>query len=286
MNRRTRTLVVVLVAVVLASLASLGVYRAVQRIPTREVEIATAHAVVAARPLTMGTLLTKDDVKIVGWPARTPLAGGFTSVDQVTNRGVMTAVAENEPLTDGKLAPAGSGGGLPPSIPQGMRAISVKVNEVIGVAGFVAPGTNVDVVVTIRAGSEGSMSRVVVSNVQVVTVGTRSDQQNAKDSQRPASSVVTLMVTPDDAERIALASAEGQIILTLRNPLDTLPTTTEGTRMTSLMGKTVPAPPVVRKAAVSAHVQAPPPPPPEEPAKRLYEVEAIRAAKRTEEIVR
>jgi pilus assembly protein CpaB len=287
MNRRTRTFVVVLVAVVLASLASLGVYRAVQRIPTREVEIATAHAVVAARPLTMGTLLTKDDVKIVGWPARTPLAGGFTSVDQVTNRGVMTALAENEPLTDGKLAPAGSGGGLPPSIPQGMRAISVKVNEVIGVAGFVAPGANVDVVVTIRAGSEGSMSRVVVSNVQVVTVGTRSDQQNSKDSQRAASSVVTLMVTPDDAERIALASAEGQIILTLRNPLDTLPTTTEGTRMASLMGKTAPPPPVVRKAAASAHVQAPPPPPPpEEPAKRLYEVEAIRAAKRTEEIVR
>src|SRR3984893_15747921 len=289
MNRRTRTLVVVGIAIGLASLASLGVYRAVQRIPAREVEIATTHAVVAARSLTMGTLLTKDDVKLVGWPARTPLAGGFTSVDQVTNRGVMTALAENEPLTDGKLAPAGSGGGLPPSIPQGMRAISVKVNEVIGVAGFVAPGTNVDVVVTIRAGSEGSMSRVVVSNVQVVTVGTRSDQQNAsaKDSQRPASSVVTLMVTPDDAERIALASAEGQIILTLRNPLDTLPTTTEGTRMASLMGKTAPPPPVVRKAAASTRVQAPPPPlPPEEPAKRLYEVEAIRAAKRTEEIVR
>jgi pilus assembly protein CpaB len=289
MNRRTRTFVVVLIAIVLASLASLGVYRAVQRIPAREVEIATTHAVVAARPLTMGTLLTKDDVKLVGWPARTPLAGGFTSVDQVTNRGVTAALEENEPLTDGKLAPAGSGGGLPPSIPQGMRAISVKVNEVIGVAGFVAPGTNVDVVVTIRAGSEGSMSRVVVSNVQVVTVGTRSDQQNAnaKDPQRPASSVVTLMVTPDDAERIALASAEGQIILTLRNPLDTLPTTTEGTRMASLMGKTPPPAPVVRKAATSTRVQAPPPPPPpEEPAKRLYEVEAIRAAKRTEEIVR
>jgi pilus assembly protein CpaB len=197
----------------------------------------------------------------------------------------MTALQENEPLTQGKLAPAGSGGGLPPSIPQGMRAISVKVNEVIGVAGFVAPGTNVDVVVTIRAGSEGSMSRVVVSNVQVVTVGTRSDQLNAKDGKQTASSVVTLMVTPDDAERIALASAEGQIILTLRNPLDTLPTTTEGTRMASLIGKTSPPPPVVRKAAASTRVLAPPPPP-EEPAKKLYEVEAIRAAKRTEEIVR
>jgi pilus assembly protein CpaB len=288
MNRRTRTLVVVGIAIVLASLASLGVYRAVERIPAREVEIATAHAVVAARPLPMGTLLTNADVKVVGWPARTPLAGGFTSVDQVTNRGVTIALAENEPLTEGKLAPAGSGGGLPPSIPRGMRAISVKVNEVIGVAGFVAPGTNVDVVVTVRAGGEGSMSRVVVSNVQVLMVGTRSDQQNAKDGPRPASSVVTLMVTPDDAERIALAGAEGQIILTLRNPLDTVPTTTDGTRMASLMGnKKAPPPPVVRKAAASTHVVVPPPLPAEPaPANKLYEVEAIRAAKRTEEIVR
>jgi pilus assembly protein CpaB len=284
MNRRTRTLVVIGIAIVLASFASLGVYRAVQRIPAREVEIATTQAVVAARPLPMGTLLTKEDVKTVGWPARTPLAGGFTSVDQVTNRGVTIALGENEPLTEGKLAPAGSGGGLPPSIPKGMRAISVRVNEVIGVAGFVVPGTNVDVVVTVRTGSEGGMSRVVVSNVQVLTAGTRSDQQNAKDNQKLASSVVTLMVTPADAERIALAGVEGQIMLTLRNPLDTEPTTTDGIRMASLMGQASP-PPVVRKAA-STRVLPPPPPRPETPASKLYEVEAIRAAKRSEEIVR
>jgi pilus assembly protein CpaB len=284
MNRRTRTLVVIGIAIVLASFASLGVYRAVQRIPAREVEIATTQAVVAARPLPMGTLLTKEDVKTVGWPARTPLAGGFTSVDQVTNRGVTIALGENEPLTEGKLAPAGSGGGLPPSIPKGMRAISVRVNEVIGVAGFVVPGTNVDVVVTVRTGSEGGMSRVVVSNVQVLTAGTRSDQQNSKDTQKLASSVVTLMVTPADAERIALAGVEGQIMLTLRNPLDTEPTTTDGIRMASLMGQASP-PPVVRKAA-STRVLPPPPPRPETPASKLYEVEAIRAAKRSEEIVR
>jgi pilus assembly protein CpaB len=283
MNRRTRTLVVVGIAIVLASLASLGVYRAVQRIPAREVEVATAHAVVAARPLPMGTLLTKDDVKVVAWPARTLVASGFTSVDQVTNRGVTIALDENEPLTDAKLAPVGSGAGLPPSIPKGMRAISVKVNEVIGVAGFVVPGTNVDVVVTLKAGNEGSMSRVVVSNVQVLTAGTRSDQQNAKGSAAVASSVVTLMVTPGDAERIALAGAEGQIILMLRNPLDTVPTTTEGVRMASLMGQPSP-PPVVKRAATTRVVA--PPRPPEEPAPKLYEVEAIRAAKRTEETVR
>jgi pilus assembly protein CpaB len=199
----------------------------------------------------------------------------------------MSALEENEPLTDGKLAPVGSGGGLPPSIPNGMRAISVKVNDVIGVAGFVVPGTNVDVVVTLRTGTEGSMSRVVVSNVQVLTAGTRSDQQNAKGGQPAASSVVTLMVTPADAERIALAGVEGQIMLMLRNPLDTVPTTTEGIRMASLMGQ-APPPPVVRKAATSRVLAPPPspPPPPQESARKVYEVEAIRAAKRTEEIVR
>jgi pilus assembly protein CpaB len=286
MNRRTRTLVVVGIAIVLASLASLGMYRAVQRIPVREVEIATAHAVVAARPVPMGTLLTRDDVKVVEWPARTPVPGGFASVDQVTNRGVTAALGENEPLTEGKLAPVGSGAGLPPSIPRGMRAISVRVNEVIGVAGFVVPGANVDVVVTLRNGSEGSMSRVVVSNVQVLRAGTRTDQQNAKDGPQVASSVVTLMVTPADAERIALAGAEGQIILMLRNPLDTVPTTTEGTRMASLTGQAPPPPPPVVKKAAMTRVVAPAPPPQEqEPVKRIYQVEAIRAAKRTEEIV-
>jgi pilus assembly protein CpaB len=135
----------------------------------------------------------------------------------------------------------------------------------------------------LKAGNEGSMSRVVVSNVQVLTAGTRSDQQNPKGSAAVASSVVTLMVTPADAERIALAGAEGQIILMLRNPLDTVPTTTEGVRMASLMGQASP-PPVVKKAA-TARVVAPPHPA-EEPAPKLYEVEAIRAAKRTEETVR
>ena len=286
MNRRNRTIIVVTMALVLAALATAGVYRAIQRIPVREVEIATAHAVVAARSLPMGTLLTKDDVKVVAWPARTPLAGGFTSTDQVTNRGVTAAVAENEPLTETKLAAAGAGGGLPPSIPQGMRAISVRVNEVIGVAGFVVPGTNVDVLVTVRTGNVGGMSRVVVSNVKVLTAGTRFDQQNAKEGQAIPSTVVTLMVTPPDAERIALAANEGQIMLTLRNPLDTTPTTTEGVRSASLMGQAAP-PPVVKKTANRVVlVAAPPPPPPPPPVKKLYEVEAIRAAKRTEEVVR
>jgi Flp pilus assembly protein CpaB len=141
----------------------------------------------------------------------------------VLDRGLIATVDENEPLTAAKLAPLGAGAGLPPSIPPGMRAVSVKVNEVVGVAGFVVPGTRVDVMVTLtnRQAQQESMTRVVVSNVQVLTAGTRYDQENAKDGKPIPSTVVTLLVSPEDGERIALAGSEGQIMLTLRNPLDT-----------------------------------------------------------------
>jgi pilus assembly protein CpaB len=159
---------------------------------------------------------------------------------------------------------------------------------VIGVAGFVVPGTRVDVVVTVRGdGGRDSMSRVVVSNVQVLTAGTKYDQEKAKEEGEPIpATVVTLLVTPEDAERIALAAAEGEIVLTLRNPLDVSPTQTSGVQMAGLLARPVPpkAPPPrpVRQAA-PARAAAPEPPP---PAPRVYTVEAIRAAKRTEEAVR
>jgi pilus assembly protein CpaB len=286
MNRSTRTLLVVMVALLTATIASLGVYRAVQRIPVREVEVATAHAVVAARHLPVGTLVTKEDVKLVPWPAANQVPGGFASIEQVTNRGLIQPVGENEPLSEAKLAPLGSGGGLPPTIPPGMRAISVKVNEVIGVAGFVVPGSRVDVLVTVDDpnAQKGSLSRAVVSNVQVLTAGTRFDQEKARADGKPMpSTVVTLLATPLDAEKITLASNEGRIMLTLRNPLDTDPTETQGVRMANLMGAPAP-PPVEKKDKSGRKYVAPPPPPP--PAPKLYTVETIRAAKRSEEVVK
>jgi pilus assembly protein CpaB len=287
MNRQSRTLVVVLVALAAAAIASYGVYRAIARIPERRVEIATRFAVVAARAMPMGTRVTPDAVKVVAWPEQTPLAGGFTAVDQVVDRGLISAVVENEPLSESKLAPKEAGAGLPPSIPEGMRAMSVKVNEVIGVAGFVVPGTHVDVMVILRRQREDGLARIVVSNVQVLTAGTRYDQENSKKDGKPIpSTVVTLMVTPNDAERIALAQAEGQLMLSLRNPLDRQPTDSRGARTSALF--TAPLGPPVESRVIKPKpipvVEAPPPPVPE-PSK-IYTVEAIRAAKRTEEIVR
>jgi pilus assembly protein CpaB len=205
-------------------------------------------------------------------------------VDAVVNRGLIAAVSENEPLTENKLAPVGAGAGLSPSIPEGMRAMSVRVNEVIGVAGFVVPGTRVDVLVTVRQ-QDASRTQVVLDNVQVLSAGTRYDQENARQEGKPIpSTVVTLLVSPEDAERVTLAQSEGQIMLALRNPLDTEPTETDGVRLAGLFGE--PAPPPARPRPMARPQAVPQPPPVAAPVSSIYTVEAIRAAKRTEEPVR
>ena len=288
MNRNTRTLIVLAVAVLMAGLASFGVYTAVRSMPVREVEIARSQAVVAARPLQVGMMITKDDVKVVPWPAANIVPGSFTEIERVVNRGVIGSFSENEPLTEAKLAAVGAGAGLPPTITEGMRAVSIRVNEVVGVAGFVIPGTRVDVLVTVRGNQAGQnqepQTRMVLSNVQVLTAGTRYDQERATAEGKPIpTSVVTLLLTPDDAEKLTLASEEGRIMLTLRNPLDTEPTVTDGAKFSGLLGK--PSAPPVRQVVQgrtvvrSAAPSAPPPP-------KIYTVETIRAAKRTEEEVR
>ena len=280
MNRGVRTALVLVIALVMATVASYGLYLAVQQLPIREVEVNSVPVVVATQDLPVGTMLTTAQVRIARWPASNPIDGAFAEVDAVNDRGLIAGVVMNEPITEMKLASREAGAGLPPSIPLGMRAISVKVNEVIGVAGFVVPGTRVDVVATLRRGNQDSMSKVVVSNVQVLTAGTRYDLETARSGEPMPSTVVTLMVTPEEAERIALASIEGKLVLTLRNPLDTKPTMTNGIRTASLMGP-VPQPPVIvprpgRRVAVR--------PAPEPP--KVYTVETIRAGRRAQEEVK
>lgn len=282
MNRKNRTLVVLLVAVAVASGASYFVYRAVSNIPVREIEVKSYYVAIATKTLPVGTMVGPSDVKLVPWPASSPVAGGYTKVEEVVNRGLIAPVVENEPITATKLAPSEAGAGLAPMIATGMRAISVKVNEVIGVAGFVVPGTRVDVVVTIGK-QDDSVSRVIVSNAQVLTAGTKYDQDQAKDGKPVPSSVVTLLVTPPDAERIALASTEGSIMLALRNPLDDTTAETKGMRLTSLMGAPDPVP-VVRVARGVPRASLPLPAPPSPPS--IYSVETIRAAKRVSEVVK
>ena len=144
MNRTLRSIAVLAGALVAAAIASLLVYRALERV-SRPAAVPMTTVVIAARDVPAGTMLTSDDVKAVAWPANTKLATSFAKVDEVAGRGTIDILRENEPLTAGKLAAKGAGAGLQPTIPAGMRAISIHVNEIIGVAGFVTPGSRVDV---------------------------------------------------------------------------------------------------------------------------------------------
>jgi pilus assembly protein CpaB len=287
MHRRTRHLVVLAVAILTASIASYGVYRVMVSMPRNSAN-AQQPVVVAARAMVIGTPLTERDVKVVPWPAANVVPGSIRTVKEVVGRGLLAGVLQNEPLTENKLAPSSSGAGLPPAIPPGMRALAVKVNEVIGVAGFVVPGSRVDVVATIRHGEEG-VTTTVAENVQVLTAGTRQDQEKpSAESKATASTVVTLIVSPKDAERIALAQSEGQLMLSMRNPNDTQPSLTDGVRTAALIGRpetpapvVTPKPPAPRRIVVAPQ----PAPEPEKPAPKPT-VETIRAQKRSEEVIR
>jgi len=283
MNRSLRTFLVVSMSVVLAGVATYLVYRTIQNRPAREIEVAHAYAVVAARPLQMGAKLAAGDVKLVAWPSANPVTGGYTTIEQVVDRGVIAAIAENEPLTGNNVASKEAGVGLPPTIPPGMRAISVKVNEVIGVAGFVVPGTRVDVMVIVRTGNT-SMARVVIGNAQVLAAGTRIEQEVAEQGKAMPSTVVTLVVSPQDAELVGLASTEGQIMLTLRNPFDTAPTASTGTYSTRLAGEQAAPKPASSGGATTR--RPPPPPPADVPPPPKPPIQVIRAGVIGKEIIK
>lgn len=284
MNRQKRTLIVVTASLALAAIAAFSIYRVIQQLPVRQVEVASTPVVVAAEPIPVGTMLEARHLRIVAWPSRNQVQGSVATPADVVGRGVIAPIGANEPVTLMKVAGPEAGAGLPPIIPAGMRAISVRVNEVIGVAGFVTPGTRVDVVVTVSQDRDRVMTRTVVSNVQVLTAGSRYDQETAmKDGKPIQTSVVTLMVLPDDAEKIALAQNEGKLTLALRNPLDVAPTATAGIRLANLMNGAGEQPVVdpVRNRVVARK----PAPAPVVAAPSVYMVETIRAAKRGEEEV-
>jgi pilus assembly protein CpaB len=204
---------------------------------------ATTHIVVAARDLALGTMLAPGDVKTIDWPSLTVPPGYATREDEVLGHGLITPVSANEPLMTAKLADKEAGGGLPIVIPEGMRAVSVKVDEVIGVAGFVLPGTRVDVLVTLSDGGdrEEAATRVILQNVRTVASG-QTIQKDANGEPQNAT-VITLLVTPEQAEKLTLAATEGQIQLALRNTLDMAEVETDGIKAATLVRTEAPPQP-------------------------------------------
>jgi len=286
MNRNARLVSVLVIALVAATVASFAVYRALSANAGGPKTPQTVDTIVAAQPIAAGTLVTRAHIKVVQWPANARLAESISNPADVVDRGAIVAIALNEPITPSKLAAAGAGAGLPPTIPPGMRAISVRVNEVVGVAGYVLPGNRVDVVATASPTESRSdtTSKVVLTNVQVLTAGTRMEQDN--DQNKPVQvTVVTLLVTPEQAERLALASTEGKIQLALRNPLDTGAPVTPGIRTAGLLGGK-PAEGPKQVARSTRPRQAQPQTAPAPVSEPRPSVEIIRGDKRSVEVIK
>jgi len=227
--------------------------------------------VVAAQNVALGSRLAEADLRLAPWPRAVPLAGSFQKISDVVGRGVVVPMIPNEPVLDSKLAAIGGGAGLTAAIPEGMRAVGVKVNDVIGVAGFVLPGSRVDVVVSGSPNKNGEveMSKVILENVQVLAAGQNvTSDVNGKPQNVQ---VVTLVVTPEESQKLALASVDGKIQLALRNPLDLARLDPQAQHRDSLYGvstrKPEPEPkPAAVKTATRRVVPAPTPAPPAAPA--------------------
>jgi pilus assembly protein CpaB len=250
---RKKVWVALVVAAITGLLASSLTFQYLQRpiaaVTNRGAEGSTI--VVANEPLPLGTYLTEAHVSRVDWAGTSLPEGYFAREEDVIGRGLIVNVAANEPILASKLAPEGAGGGLPVVIPEGKRAVSVKVDEVVGVAGFVLPGTRVDVLVTLNesettTGSTGvapaAATRLILQNVQVLASGQKIEKD--EEGKPQTVTVITLLVTPEEAERLTLAATEGQIQMALRNAMDMDSVNTRGVETTELVRDPVqPAPP-------------------------------------------
>ncbi|MCL7974828.1 MAG: Flp pilus assembly protein CpaB [marine benthic group bacterium] len=274
---RSRRLVIVLLLALASGLAAGWLALNYLRQPNAPIPTAATNVevVVASRDLPMGHILDVADIKVAQWPGNAVPAGYSSSVDEVLGRGLIQSVAMNEPLLPAKIAVKEAGGGLPIIIPEGMRAVSVRVDEVIQVAGFVGPGTRVDVLVTLEGEAQPDpVTKIVLQNMLVLTSG--QIVQRSPDNEPVVTTVVTFLATPEDAEKLVLASTKGRIQLALRNTLDLDSLTTEGARLRALIPSPQRATPARRPVARTQ---------PQPAASRARTIEVFRGLEREEENV-
>ncbi len=227
---------VLIFAFIVASVASLLLYRLLLNRPqSAKAAPAMAQIVLSTRDIEVGTVLKEEDVKLSDWPGSVPM-GAAAKTQDVVGRGVTSPIFAKEPVIETRLAPKGAGGGLAAMIPPGMRAVPVRVNEVVGVAGFVVPGMRIDVLISGQKpnGDQklGTLTRTLLQNLEVLSAGT--DFKKDPEGKPIQVQVINLLVTPDQAEVLSLASAQTQIQLVLRNPLDHDVTKTPGTALALL----------------------------------------------------
>jgi pilus assembly protein CpaB len=278
-------------AFLVAAGASLVLYRVlINRPATTKAAPTMVHIALANRDLQLGTVLKEDDIKLAEWPGAVPL-GATTKTQDLVGRGVTTAIYAKEPIIESRLAPKGAGGGLAAMIPPGMRAVAVRVNEVVGVAGFVVPGMRVDILISgntpTNSPANGTLTRTLLQNIEVLSAG--QDFKKDNEGKPVLVQVVNLLVTPEQAEQLSLASMQTSIQLVLRNPLDRELTKTPGTALSHLFlggklppirqttssseeGQAAPRPRPVQRAAAPQPVVRDLPPPPKKEAPFVMEI--------------
>jgi len=279
-----RLISVLAFAFIVSAGASLLLYRLLSSRAPKQAEKGTSKLILSAHTLEPGTLIREADLRVGDWTGAVP-EGVIQKKEDIVGRGVISPIFNSEPLVESRLAPKGGGAGLAALIPKGMRAAAIRVNEIVGVAGFAVPGMRVDVLVSGNppgAGTSGGITRTLLQNVQVLSAG----QNFQKDLEgKPISvPVVNLLVTPEQAEMLSLASTQTTIQLVLRNPLDTEIAKTSGSAVQQLFhgGGGLPArtgPPPVKPAA-SIRPTTPPANLPPSPRPRVVEV--IHGVKRAE----
>jgi pilus assembly protein CpaB len=269
MNRRLLT--ILFCAFVVAALSAFVVNRMIGNRMNAAARPQTTRVIAAGADIKLGTILKASDLSTIEIAGGLP-KGAILKPEQAIGRGVVADLYQGEPILDARLASAGAGGGLAATIRQGMRACAVKVDDVVGVAGFVTPGERVDVLISgtppgTVTPADGSKVRTLLQNLEVLSAGT--DIQKDGEGKPKQVQVVNLLVTPDQAEVLSLASSQAHIQLVLRNPLDTEIAKTTGTAVGNLFDDGTPKPHVAVRAA------APKPP-------SGFSVEVLNGSKRSD----
>ncbi|HYM12891.1 MAG TPA: Flp pilus assembly protein CpaB [Bryobacterales bacterium] len=284
---KSRLIATFVLALLIAAAASLFVMNKLKQ-SARASASTNSHIVMAARNLDIGAKLSEADLRVGEWAAGPAPQGSFTKVSDAVGRAVLYPTFQDEAILEAKLAPVGSGAGLPAVIPEGMRAVSIRVDDVVAVAGFVGPGTRVDVLLTgtpgVGRGGNEPLTKTILENVQVLAAGEKIQPDATGKAERV--NVVTLLCSPEDSAKLTLAANEGRIQLVLRNPSDNAKDKENMAAVGrgALYGGTVlkaeaPASGPVRVAR-RRQVPVPPPlatPPPPPPKPEMAVIEMIRA---------
>jgi pilus assembly protein CpaB len=282
MNKRL--LSVLIFAFLVSAGASVALYQLISSRVTVNAKAPSLQVLVAGRNLEIGTLIKDADFKMVEWPGALP-TGAIVKKEDAVGRGVIIAIYDGEPLMESRLAPKGAGAGLAANIKPGMRAVALRVNDVNGLAGFVIPGMHVDVLIsgtppTNPNPTAGAVAKTLLQDIEILSAG----QNIQKDAEgKPVVvNLVNVLVTPDQAEILNLATNDTRVQLVLRNPIDHVTAATKGAWLQELYSGALKKPaPVVHHAAPKVdplpQPQAPKPEPP-------FVFEMINGTHRTETV--